>query len=155
MIGRPMRPASILCAIALSIVPVFPASRFDLSYFAKTARVSDPQISPDGKSIAIVVSRPNYVENRHHAQIVLVDVATGSQRTLSYERRGVSSPRWSPTGDRLAFLAMDTSLKPRTQLFIMPMSGGDALQITNAPAGVQQFAWRPDGTMIAYAASDE
>ena len=150
-----MRAVSIFCALALFAAPAFPASRFDLSYFAKTVRVSDPQISPDGRSIAIVVTRPNYEENRHHARLVIVDVASGSERTLTYDRRGVSSPRWSPSGDCLAFLASDGAAKPQPQVFVMPMAGGDALQITKAPAGVQQFAWRPDGGMIAYAASDE
>ena len=86
---------------------------------------------------------------------MLVDIASGSQRNLTYDRRGVSFPRWSPAGDRLAFLSLDNSPKPQTQIFIMPMTGGDPLQVTKAPAGVQQYAWRPDGRMIAYAASDE
>jgi dipeptidyl aminopeptidase/acylaminoacyl peptidase len=148
-----MTAASIFAMAALSVSPVFAANRFDLSYYPKMVRVSDPQISPDGKSIVIVVSRPNYEEDRHHAQLVLVDVASGSQRPLTHDRRGVSSPRWSPAGDRLAFLSLDAATKP--QIFVMPMSGGDALQVTKSPMGVQQFAWRPDGRMIAYAASDE
>src|SRR5260370_19950898 len=148
-----MRVVSIFALAALFLSPVFAANRFDLPYYAKMVRVSDPQISPDGKSIVIVVSRPNYEENRHHAHLVLVDVASESQRPLTYDRRGVSAPRWSPAGDRLAFLSLDTASKP--QVFVMPMIGGDALQLTKSPTGVQQFAWRPDGRMIAYAASDE
>src|ERR1700694_1481481 len=140
-----MRAVSIFCALALFAALAFPASRFDLSYFAKTVRVSDPQISPDGRSIAIVVTRPNYEENRHHATLVIVDVASGSQRTLTYDRRGVSSPRWSPSGDRLAFLASDASPKPQPQVFVMPMSGGDARRVTKSPAGVGQVPGRPGG----------
>ena len=149
-----MRAASTFGAIAaLFLSPAFAANRFDLSYFSKMVRVSDPQISPDGKSIVIVVSRPNYEENRHHSQLVMVDIASGSQRALTYDRRGVSAPRWSPAGDRLAFLSLDAASKP--QVFTMPMTGGDPMQVTKSPTGVQQFAWRPDGRMIAYAASDE
>ena len=78
--------------------------------------ISDPQISPDGKSIAAVVARPNVAEDRYDEEIVLVDIASGTQRTLTYERKGVNAPRWSPSGDRLAFLA-DSDDKP--QIFIM------------------------------------
>lgn len=114
--------------------------------------VSDPQISPDGKAIACVVSRPNAKENRFDDELVLVDVATAAQRTLTYERRHVGSPRWSPNGDRIAFLS---SAKDAPQIFVLPMNGGEALQVTSAKAGVQQFAWRPDGKAFAFVASDE
>ncbi len=129
------------------------AARFDISHLDKIHRVADPQFSPDGKSIVVVVSHPNFAEDRYDADLVLVDVATGAQRPLTHDRRGVSSARWSPSGDRLAFLATGANSKP--QIFMMPMSGGDAVPITKSATGIQQFAWRPDGKMIAFAASDE
>jgi dipeptidyl aminopeptidase/acylaminoacyl peptidase len=52
-----------------------------------------------------VVSRPNLEEDRYDSKLVLVDVATGAQRVLTFDRKDVGSPRWSPSGDRLAFLA--------------------------------------------------
>ena len=145
-----------LVALSLAALTCFPApgaGRFELASLGKLARVSDPQISPDGKSVVVVVARPNYEDNRFDAGLVLVDVANGQERVLTHDRRGVSSPRWSPAGDRLAFLASGANAKP--QIFVMPMSGGDALQATKSPAGVQQFAWRPDGQAIAFAATDE
>ena len=39
-------------------------------------------------------------------------------------------------------------------LFVMPMGGGDALQLTKGKDGVSQFAWSPDGENIAFAAAD-
>ena len=122
--------------------------------------VSDPQISPDGKSIACVVSRPNVTEDRYDAEIMLVDVASGKQRTLTYDRKHVSSPRWSVSGDRLAFLADVASGKDKDkvampQLYVMPMGGGDAMRVTSSPTGVQHFAWRPDGNAFAFVANDD
>jgi len=118
----------------------------------RIASVSDPQLSPDGKSIVCVISHPNAKENRSENELVLIDVATGARRTLTYERHHVSSPRWSPSGDRLAFLSED---KDGPQVFVLPMNGGEAEQITKAKSGVQQFAWRPDGKAFAFVASDE
>jgi dipeptidyl aminopeptidase/acylaminoacyl peptidase len=37
----------------------------------------------------------------------------------------------------------------------MPMAGGDAKRVTDAPMGVQHYAWNPDGTCLAYATADE
>jgi dipeptidyl aminopeptidase/acylaminoacyl peptidase len=63
--------------------------------------VADPQLSPDGKSVAVVVSRVNWDEDRRDSSLVLIDVATGAQRVLTQGRNDVSSPRWSPSGDRM------------------------------------------------------
>ena len=129
---------------------------FGLNDLAKLVSVSDPQIAPDGKSIVIVVGRPNYEKNRTDAELVLVDIATGKQRVLTQERYGVGHPRWSPDGDRLAFLARTADSKDaKHQVFVMPMNGGDAKRITSVPAGVQHFSWKPDGTAIAFATADE
>jgi dipeptidyl aminopeptidase/acylaminoacyl peptidase len=132
--------------------------RMQLDDLGRIVRVSDPQIAPDGKSIVVVVGRANYEENRYDADVVSIDVATGNQRTLTHECRSLSHPRFSPNGDRLAFLASATvasGQQPRAQIFVMPMSGGDAHRITSAPKAVQQFTWSPDGRTIAYATEDE
>jgi dipeptidyl aminopeptidase/acylaminoacyl peptidase len=173
--------AGLLAPPALADVPTSTAAprRIGFEDLARLVRVSDPQVSPDGNSIVIVVSRPNYDDNRHEAELVVVDVATGAQRVLTRGRQELAHPRWSPAGDRLAFLAKGTPRKtPKVepaatpaatekgappivpdeeghrQIFVMPMDGGDALQITDAFAGVQQFAWRPDGGALAFVTED-
>jgi dipeptidyl aminopeptidase/acylaminoacyl peptidase len=129
------------------------AEKLTLEKMGQIVRLSDPQISPDSKSIAALVSRANFEENRYDAQLMLIDVASKAQRTLVRDRRGISSPRWSPDGKRLAFLA---ALEGRSQVFALPMDGGgEAVQLTAAPKAVQQFAWSPDGSRIAYVTEDE
>jgi dipeptidyl aminopeptidase/acylaminoacyl peptidase len=136
------------------------ARKLELADLQKIVNVSSPEISPDGKSIVIVVSRVNWGEDRYDDQIVLVDIATGAQRPLTGIRKGLGSPQWSPSSDRLAFVAeagVDEKEEKNAvaQVFVLPMSGGEAKQITSAPLGVEQFAWRPDGKDIAYVTSDE
>ncbi len=129
------------------------AAQFTLGDLAKIVTVSDPQMAPDGKAIVIVVSRPDYDVNLNRTELVLVDVASRKQRVLTHGREGAAHPRWSPSGDRLAYIANDAANK--RQIFVMPMAGGDSEQLTTSPAGVQQFAWRPDGGAVAFAAMDE
>ena len=151
--------AVIILTCLFSVVGLAQQSRrIQLDDLGRIVRVSDPQIAPDGKSIVVVVSRANYDEDRYDTDLVLVDVASGNQRALTHERRSVSHPRFSPGGDRLAFLsnaALASGQQARAQVFVMPMGGGDVSRITNAPKGVQQFAWSPDGRSIAYATEDE
>jgi Tol biopolymer transport system component len=146
-----MRVAIAFVLTSLSCAPSF-CARFDVGSLGQLVRVADPQISPDGKTIVAVVSRPNYDDDRYDAELVLIDVASRKQRVLTRDRRGVSFPRWSPGGGRLAFLA---TVGTNPQVFVMSMSGGDPAQLTKAPTGVQQFAWRPDGQALAFAATDE
>ncbi len=115
--------------------------------------VSSPQISPDGTRVAYIRSVGDYKADENTTEIELVDVVTGAARALTHGRKEISTLRWSPSGDRLAFLAADADKTP--QLFVMPMDGGDALQVTTVKGGVSDFAWRPDGAGFAFAAVDK
>jgi len=117
------------------------ARKIELSDLQKIVGVSEPAISPDGKSIVIIVSRVNWDEDRYDSQLVLVDTATGAQRQLTNIRKGLDSPRWSPSGDRLASLAeAGEGKKAAEQIFVLPVNGGEPQQMTSAPLGVEQFS---------------
>ncbi len=68
-------------------------------------------------------------------------------------RAGISSPRWSPDGASIAFLAQDDAR--RVQIFVQPVGGGDMRQLTSVKTAVKQLAWRPDSGALAFAAADE
>src|SRR5260370_26759048 len=128
--------AVLLCSLAfLGAVSVSAQTRkIELNDYAKITSVSDPQISPDGKTIVFVVSRPNLEQDRRDNELVAIDIATGSQRVLTYERKGAGSPRWSPAGDRLAFVAAAGAEKnAKPQVFVLPMMVGEARKITRPP----------------------
>ena len=105
--------------------------KFELADYAKFVSISDPQISPDGKSIVVVVSRPDYAQNRFNAELVLIDVASGKRSVLTQDRFSVSSPRWSPNGEQLAFIAKTGQAKDAAnQIYVLSMQGGEARQMT-------------------------
>jgi Tol biopolymer transport system component len=138
----------VVLSILLSSTPA--AERFGLEHMGTIVRLSDAQVSPDGRSVVVRVARANYEENRDDVELVQVDVGSRAQKVLT--RRRASQPRWSPSGSSLAFLAPADG-KP--QIFVLPIDGGEATQVSSAPEGVGSYAWRPDGEAFAYVSEDE
>lgn len=128
----------------------------DLSDLSRLITLSDPQISPDGNKVIFLHTKPNFAENQYENTLMLLEIATGVRRPLTYHRSQVSSPRWSPSGDLVAFLAAGNSEgNQKRQLYILFMSGGEAQCITDLPQGVDLFVWRPDGEALAIVTEDE
>ena len=133
-------------------IPATPGKVFDLAWVGKILRVGDPRLSPDGKSLVVVVGRPDYDEGIYSSDLVLVDTASGKTRYLTHDRKTATFPRWSPSGERIAFLVADAD--KHNQIFVLDMAGGESQQITKSQTSIQQFAWKPDGSAIAFAAAD-
>jgi dipeptidyl aminopeptidase/acylaminoacyl peptidase len=154
--------ASITVAVLIALAPVLAEAasrrRIEISDLHRIVRVSDPQISPDGKSVVCVIARANVKDDEWESELILVStqLASSESRPLTHGRKHVREPRWSPSGDRIAFIAEAGSGKDaKPQVFVLPMNGGDARKVTDAPEGVAQFAWRPDGRDLAFVSADE
>src|SRR3954468_223864 len=109
---------------------------------------TDPQISPDGRTIAYVRKSNDIMTDKARSTIWLVDVATGQQSPLLAGSGSYFSPRWSPDGARLAYVA--TTDSGAAQLFVRWMSSGDSARITGLPDSPDSIAWSPDGRRIGY-----
>ena len=108
---------------------------------------SDPQISPDGRTIAYVRQSNDIMTDKARPTLWLVDVATGQQRPLIAGAGSYFSPRWSPDGTRLAYVAAEGA---SPQLYVRWMASGESARITGLPDSPGGLAWSPDGRRIAY-----
>jgi len=108
---------------------------------------TDPQISPDGRTIAYVRKSNDIMTDKARPTIWLVDVATAQQRPLLAGAGSYFSPRWSPDGTRLAYVAAEGG---GPQLYVRWMGSGESARITGLPDGPDSMAWSPDGRRIAY-----
>ncbi|WP_049969181.1 S9 family peptidase [Haladaptatus cibarius] len=112
-------------------------------------KASDPQVAPDGERVAFVRSVPEDGEG-YESTIHVVPLGGGEPTQFTISEGVDSSPRWSPSGDRLAFVSTRGADDDRPQLWVLPTAGGEARQVTDVAGGVSQLAWSPDGTRIAF-----
>ena len=109
-------------------------------------RVSDPQISPDGKWIAYGVSTPDLAANHSVKNIWIVAASGGESRQLT-QGGSDERPRWSPDGKKVAFLS---SREGTPQVYTVGLEGGDAVKVTSLSTGADNELWSPDGKWIAF-----
>src|SRR5215831_8313887 len=104
--------------------------------------LSEAQISPGGKTAVFIVTRRSFETDSSKSELVLVDLETRQQKTLNAQQ-GISEPEWSPSGDRISFLA--ESAKEGTQIFLLSLQAKEARQITHLKGGILHHSWSPDG----------
>ncbi len=106
----------------------------------------DPQIAPDGSSVAYVRQSMDVHRDRAVANIWIVGRAGDDHRPLLSGTDNYSSPRWSPDG--AGYLSSGN-----TQVFVLPADGGTPRQLTRGDYNHGgPLAWSPDGARIVFSA---
>ncbi len=126
----------------------------DPETFVSWLRVSDPQLSPDGRRLVYVREPVSRTGEHPESQIWMVDLETGHERRFTYGAGEETAPRWSPDGGWLAFLS-DRRQQGRHQLFRMPAYGGEARQLSDHAVKIRAPTWSPDGTTLAFLSEEE
>ena len=151
----PIRPillfAWLLAAASLTAAQR-PMSLLDL---IDTPQILDPQISPDGKQILFVESRPNWKLNRRIQHIWRTNVDGSGLTQMTDGLDGENNPLWSPDGKTIAFLAKrGTEPEAVPQLLLMSADGGEGIALTVHPTPVTNPVWSRDGAFLYFRSFD-
>src|SRR5918996_659992 len=113
--------------------------------------VGNPRLSPDGRTVVYELSTIDGPANEYRGSIWLVP-ADGSAEPRQFTSGSTrdASPVWSPDGSRIAFTSKRAS--KAMQLFVIPIEGGEAVQLTELSEDVEELDWSPDGTKIVFSA---
>ena len=109
-------------------------------------RLSDPQLSPDGKTILYGVSYTSIADNRSVRNLYILPSGGGKASALTKDGKSISNARWSKDGDAIWFLQGG-------QVWKAPYKDGKLgkrTQITDIEKGVDEFALSPDEAQIMY-----
>lgn len=118
--------------------------------FIKIKRVSDPQPSPDGKMLALVITSMSLETNRGNSDIYLVPATGGQPIPFVFNPAADFFPRWSPDGKQLAFIS---SRSGSPQVWVIPTGGGEPRKVTDFPGGVNSFSWSRSGRFLLVTSS--
>jgi dipeptidyl aminopeptidase/acylaminoacyl peptidase len=145
-------------------------NRVEAADYHEFSRLSHPATSPDGERVAFVKQTP-VSDTEYEATVYVAPVGGGEPKRFTVAEGVDSEPTWSPSGDRLAFVstrgargrpgrprndeagATGLAHDDRPQLWVLPVDGGEAAQVTDVVGGVSNIAWGPDGERIAFVQS--
>jgi len=133
--------ASLLfCVTAFASVP----HPFGIHDLVMLDRVSDPQISPDGKRVAYQVRETDYAANKGKNGIWLIDLGNPKAEAtrLTDAAANAMAPRWSADGSAVLY-------QDKGQVWRQPVGGkGAATQVTRLALDVNNYKFSPDGKQV-------
>ena len=118
-----------------------PMDVFDLEW------ASDPRVSPDGETIVYVRKSNDIMKDRERSNLWQVSADGTDHRPLYSGLNSIRSPRWSPTGEKLAFISNDTGSQ---QIHVRWFDNGDTAVISQLQASPSNLSWSPDGKWLAF-----
>lgn len=114
-------------------------------------RLSDPQLSPDGKTILYGVSYISIDENRSCRNLYLVNADGTAPRQLTREGKSINCAKWIDGGKGIAYIQGGQIWKAT----VRGLSGNTPklvkkVKLSNVPEGISEFKLSPDGSKVLY-----
>jgi dipeptidyl aminopeptidase/acylaminoacyl peptidase len=111
-------------------------------------RLTDPQVSPDSRYVAYVLSETDMEANKRPTDLWLLDLQAKNAppKQLTQHAANDNSPRWSADSGTIYFLSARSG---SSQVWRLRLAGGEATQVTNYPLDVASFKVSPGGDKLA------
>lgn len=139
----------LMMALMLSVLGISQNQKENFSYLDvfELQYVSDPQISPDSKMVVYRRSGFDIMKDKSRGNLWLVNSDGSSHQKLSSSDANESSPRWSPAGDRIAFIR---STEEGSEIYMYWVSTGKLAKISQLPYSPSSLTWSPRGDQLAF-----
>ena len=142
------RPMPLILGVLLLMTSAALAARpMTLDDLFAFQRLSDPQISPDGRHIVYVVASVDMAKNATTSVLWLAPTDGGPPRQLTSGPKHDRHPRFSPDSGRVLF---ESDRSGESQLWIIDLAGGEARQLTTIAREAKSGVWSPDGKLVAF-----
>lgn len=151
MTNASLRAAALAGALAALSAPAIAQDANTLQFIDifSLEMASDPRISPDGSAVVYQRRSNDIMTDQTVSALWLVDYDGSDHRPLVAGSGNSSSPRWSPDGERIAYV---TSESGKTRLMTVFVDTGQSAPLATLPTGAGNLTWSPDGSWLAYTA---
>lgn len=129
-------------------------TEFSIDDYFELKNVGSPVISPDGKWIAYTINETDYEDDSKETRIWMSPAEGGEALPMTAEGYSASSPKWSPDGKYLSFMASRGDVE-KTQVWTLNMKGGEAVQLTDIEQGVSGYEWSPKSDRLLLMIKDK
>lgn len=131
-----------LMVLALGLVGGTLAGPITFEDLYSIPRPHSLQVSPDGEQVVFVLRTTNWDKERHESHLWLMRADGTNQRQITFSESSEHSPQWSHDGESIYFLS---SRGGSSQVWRLPINGGEASPVTALPGGIYEFELHPDG----------
>ena len=120
---------------------------FDVNSMVELKRISDPQLSPDGRSVAFGVQTVDVANNKKPQHLWTVPLTGGSPRQITRDGEANQRARWSPDSKRIAYISDRSG---SAQIWLMDPDGGNPKQVTTLSTEAGGVTFSPDGKNLLF-----
>ncbi len=139
------------CVLFLMVSPLAAQKQpFDVQAMLRIARISEPQLSPDGKTVAFTVQSVDLDQNTKPKQVWVVPIEGGSPRQITNQGSQNERPRWLPDSQSIAFIS---NRGGTAQIWTMKPDGTAPKQITSISTEAGGVLVAPDGKKLVFTSS--
>ena len=142
-----LKPLLILAFLGLTFQMAAQKPNFSYLDVYDLAYVSDPQVAPQGEWVVYRRMDFDIMKDAAVGQLWMVRTDGSQHQKLTSREVSESSPRWSPSGDRLAFVS---STDQGSEIYMYWLGSGKFAKITQLPFGPSSISWSPKGDYLAF-----
>jgi len=135
----------IICIFGMK---TFAQSTFTPELLWKLNRISEYQVSPDGKMIVFSIRRYNLEENKSYSDLYLQAITGGSIVKLTDTPENEFNPRWTYDSKRIGFLK---SVEGKVNLWEIQSDGSNLTRVSDWTEGADAFEYSPKGNYLLFA----
>lgn len=116
--------------------------------YLNMVRIGSSMISPDGNSVIFGKTKLNWKENKYETKYYYISADSGESYQYIGEEGG-SNMQYSPDGK---YISLKRTVDENSQIFLLPTSGGEAVQLTEHENSIGSYEWAEDSKSIYFVA---